>query len=186
MICSIAVVGVLTWCALLHSKCDLKATKMNMHCSIIWELILYQFELGHNIVEATKKICCAKSEGADDQSTATRWFKKLQSGCKNLDDQVRLGWFKTMDFKTVLQAIVLNPVSSTQRVSGNLYISQGDSSPSQTQLKYLELPNFVSCYKNMVKVLIHLAIALMSWVFANGPGVTFHCHYSQVHSHPKR
>ena len=38
---------------------------MNMPNSLILELILYEFKLGHNAVEAIKDIHCAKGEGAD-------------------------------------------------------------------------------------------------------------------------
>ena len=49
---------------------------MNMQHSLILELTLYDFKLGHNIAEAIKNIC-AKSEGTIDLSTVTRWFKKF-------------------------------------------------------------------------------------------------------------
>ena len=101
--------------------CDLKAAQMNMQQSLIWELMLFKFELGHNAKEATKNICYAKGEGTADQSTVNREFKKFHSVCQILDDQVRSGRSKTMDSKTMLKA---NPVSSTQRVSGKLNISQ--------------------------------------------------------------
>ena len=74
---SIVVVGVLTHCALLHSVRDLKITKVNVQCSIIEELMLYEFEQGYKIVEATKNICYAKDESAVDHSTITRGFKKF-------------------------------------------------------------------------------------------------------------
>ena len=66
---SITVVDVLTHYALLHFVCDLKVTQMNMHCSLIWKLMLYDFELHHNV---TKNIYCIKSEGAIDHSTVNR------------------------------------------------------------------------------------------------------------------
>ena len=51
-----------------------------------------KFEIGLNIVKATKKTCCVK--GTVDHSTVTRCFKKFHSGCKkNFDykpDQVGL------------------------------------------------------------------------------------------------
>ena len=34
--------------------------------------MLYKFKLGHNTVEATKNICCAKGEGTFDDDTVTR------------------------------------------------------------------------------------------------------------------
>ena len=37
----------------LYSMCDLKAAQMIVQCSLTWELILYEFELGYNSVEAT-------------------------------------------------------------------------------------------------------------------------------------
>ena len=57
-----------------------------------------KFELGHNIVEATKKICHVKVEGTVDLSTVTRGFKKFCLSCKHLKG---LAWSespKTMDF----------------------------------------------------------------------------------------
>ena len=40
-------------------------------------------------------------------SIVTRAFKKFLSNCKNLDDQVRSGCPKIMDFESVLQIIKL-------------------------------------------------------------------------------
>ena len=53
---------------------------MNMQGSVIKELLLNKFELGHNMKEATKKISHAKGEGTVNHSTVTRWFKKFHSG----------------------------------------------------------------------------------------------------------
>ena len=52
---SIMVVGLLTGCALLHSVCDLKASQMKVQHCLIWELILYGFELSPNRKEETNK-----------------------------------------------------------------------------------------------------------------------------------
>ena len=52
--------------------CDLKAAQMNVQHGLIWEFMLYKFELGHNAMEATKNICYVKSEGAVDHSLETR------------------------------------------------------------------------------------------------------------------
>ena len=45
---------------------NLKAAQMNMHYSLIQELISYKFEVGHNVVQATKNICDAEDEAAVD------------------------------------------------------------------------------------------------------------------------
>ena len=123
MVGSIVVVGVLTQYALHHSVCELKVAPMNVQYRLIWKLIHYQFELGHNTTQPTKNIYCMKGEGAVDHSTVTRWFKKFCSSCKN-DDQEKAGRPKTIDSKAMLQAIEANLLSSTGRVSGKLSISQ--------------------------------------------------------------
>ena len=63
---SITVISVLTCYALLHSMWDLKAQQMNIQQSLIWDLILYKFELNHNAIEETKKIYCTKDKHAVD------------------------------------------------------------------------------------------------------------------------
>ena len=57
---------------------DLKDTQMNLQHSLIWELMLYQFELYHNNEEATQNVSFAKAEGIVDHSTVTRSFKKFR------------------------------------------------------------------------------------------------------------
>ena len=42
---SIVAVGALTEYALLHPVCDMKALQMNVQCSLIRELILYEVKL---------------------------------------------------------------------------------------------------------------------------------------------
>ena len=121
---TIVLAAVWIYCALLDSLVDLKAAEMDMECSLIWELMLHKFELGHKAAEATKNICCVKSEGAIDHSIVTRGFKKFHSGCKNLENQAELGRPKTMDSKSVLEAIEKTLVNSTLRLSGELGITQ--------------------------------------------------------------
>ena len=120
MVGSILVVGVLIHCALLHSVWVLKVAQINVQCSLIQELMFYEFRLDHSITEATKNICGAKGEGAVDYSTITRLFKKFQSCCKNIDNQEMSGSPQTVDCKAVLQTIESNLVSSMQRISGEL------------------------------------------------------------------
>ena len=45
---------------------------MNMQHSLILELMLYKFKLGHKTMEAMKNICYAKGEGALDLSTVSK------------------------------------------------------------------------------------------------------------------
>ena len=53
---------------------------MNVQCSLIQELMLYEFKLDHNAAEATKKICGVKGEDVIDLTTVTRWLKKILLG----------------------------------------------------------------------------------------------------------
>ena len=58
-------------------------------------------------------------QSAVDYCTVTWCFKKLHSGCKNLNDQAKTAYSEAM-----LQAIEPNLACSTWRVSSDLYISQ--------------------------------------------------------------
>ena len=130
MIGSVVVVGALTP-ILLHFARNLKKVQVNEQRSQIWELLLYEFELGHNAAEVTKNICCAKGEGRVDQSTITRRSKKFYFGCKNFDDRARSDRPKTMDSEDLLQAIEANLPGSTCRVRRSWHLTiQCGSVPS--------------------------------------------------------
>ena len=123
------IVGLLT-CAMLHFECDLKATQMYMQCSLIWEFMLYKFELGHNTIKATKTFVVWNVKA--QLITVIRWIKKFCLNSKNRDDQGSSSRPKTMNSEVVLQTIEENIVSSIQRVSGKLGISKSTNlSPSQ-------------------------------------------------------
>ena len=86
---------------------------MKMQSSLTLEFMLYEFQLGHNAIEITEKVCCAKSQSAVDYSTVNRGFKKFCSGCKNLDYQARSGRTKSEDSNNILQDIETTLASST-------------------------------------------------------------------------
>ena len=66
-----------------------------MQRSLIRKLRFYEFELSHNVAEATKTICCTKVKGAVVKDKVTRWVKKFCSGGENLNDQAKLVRLKT-------------------------------------------------------------------------------------------
>ena len=43
-----------------------------MQYNLIWELMLFKFEQGHNVAEMTKNICCVKGKCAVDLNHQTR------------------------------------------------------------------------------------------------------------------
>ena len=47
---------------------------MNVHHSLILELIHYEFEKDYNVTRATKNFSCAEGDGSIDNSKATRCF----------------------------------------------------------------------------------------------------------------
>ena len=130
---SIMVVSALT-CVLLDSLCDLKAVPMNMQCSLIRELMLYEFELNHYTVEATKKHlfdrwrCSCLLYSNQIVKKISLWLQEFKKS-----SNVSLGrkswiprpshspchspeWFVTFTTSA-------NLMSSTRRVSGKLAIS---------------------------------------------------------------
>ena len=136
MVSSIMVVDALTYCALLHLICNLKAVQMNMQHSLITELMLYGVEQSYNTAEVAKNSCCVKSEGAVDHSIEIKWLKKFRLGCKKFDKQMKLGRPITEDSMTSLEAIETNLASSTLRVSGKFDLSQSSGvCPLKTSAK---------------------------------------------------
>ena len=110
-----------THCAFLHCVCDLKAIhQVNLEHRLIWDLLLYKFKLYYNSAEATKNSCCRKGKDSVIHNTVTRWFKKFHSSCKNLDNQARIGRYKTTDSGIVHQTIHIDIVRSTQWVEDEL------------------------------------------------------------------
>ena len=85
MVGSILVVCLLIHCLLFYTMSDLKVKLMNMQLSLIWELILYELELGHNDHDETDNVYYAKCECTDDHSIVNRGFKKFRSCCKTLE-----------------------------------------------------------------------------------------------------
>ena len=65
-----------------------------------------------------------ESEGTFDHHTVTKWFKKFLLDYNNFDNQSRSGKPKIMDSEAVLQAIEVNLEIGSQKVSGELGISQ--------------------------------------------------------------
>ena len=92
----VMVVGVLTCCA----QCDLKAILMIIQWSLMQEPMLYLSELVWN------------------------YNAIIHLGCKNFDHQTRSGRPKTVDSEGMLYTRRVNLLSSTQRISGELGVSQ--------------------------------------------------------------
>ena len=97
---SLEVGGELACCALLKSMFDLKATQMNVQCSLIRKLMLYGFEpRGSNQRYLLYEMRPGTAVG---HSIVSRWFKIFRSGSKILDDQARWGRPKIVDSEAVL------------------------------------------------------------------------------------
>ena len=82
--------------------------------SLIWEFMLYEFELGYDTMEVKKDISWVKGESTADHSTETRWLKKFCSSCKNLDDHSKSGRLKNVDSEAMIQTIETNLTSRTE------------------------------------------------------------------------
>ena len=127
---------------------------MNIHHSLFWALMLYESEQGHPWKQPRTFL------NAVDHSTVTRGFKKFHLGYKNLDDQEMSSKSTNIDPKAIFQAIKANQTRSTQRVSGELNISQF------TKVRYLHELNksnesSANCalhYPNIAKLLTQLNI----------------------------
>ena len=95
---------------------------------VVGALILHVWFESYTDEYWTGPLCCRSNQKPllykrwrhIDHSTITRLFKKFHLNCKNLDDQVSL----KLGSEAMLQPIEANLVTSTQKVSGKLSISQ--------------------------------------------------------------
>ena len=80
---------------------------MGMQRRLILELMLRGFELGHNVMEASKSICCAEDEGVVDHSSVTRRnFARVTR-----DPMISQG---QVDLQTLIQKLCVQPLNSNQ------------------------------------------------------------------------
>ena len=86
--------------------------------------MLWEFDVGHNAVDATENLFCRKDESASDHSTEIYQIKKYQSGCKNVYDQVRSSRPKNVVFEAEIKIIETRQTCPAWRVSGELSISE--------------------------------------------------------------
>ena len=91
------IVGASKYCDLLSCMCDLKT----------------KFKLNHNMAEKNPKIICGKIESSVFYSKVTGWFKKFHSSHKNIDDQARSDWRKSVNSEALIQAMKANPANSS-------------------------------------------------------------------------
>ena len=80
---------------------------------LIRSLLVYKFEQGYKAAEEIKNICCVKEKDAIYHTTVTKWFKKFNLGCKNLDDQGRSDRFKNVDLEAVPSVTEANLTRNT-------------------------------------------------------------------------
>ena len=111
--------------------------------SLIRELLLYEFELGHNAAEAIKNICTAKGENAVKKRTAFNWFKKFKNGNKDLEEKARSGRPLSINPDVLREAFEVEPATSTRRLSAAL------GTPRETVRRHLHRLDMVrrSCHK---------------------------------------
>ena len=108
---------------------------MKVQITLIWDLMLYEFELGHDAAEATKNICLEKSEGV-----VNSWLKAFRFGCKIRITQARSGRSKTVDSETFLHPIecYINSVTHTLVWLASFTLSAKKSRAAELHLKILQ------------------------------------------------
>ena len=128
-----------------------------MRRSLIWELILNEFYPSHNAAETTRNICCAKGKTAFNYSN--QMVKEILLGLPEPSQRV---WPKTVDSEAMLEAIEANLLSSAQRISGELRISQSSLVSHLHNLNkciwncklFLALPKYCKTFESLAYFLI--------------------------------
>lgn len=97
---------------------------MNDEKCLIREILLYEFQLGHNVAEAIRNIHKAKGEAALKKSVAYEWFKKFKDGVTDVNDKPRVGRPNTSNSEVLREAVEADPSKSVRRLSSELGISK--------------------------------------------------------------
>ena len=167
----IVVVGVLTCSTLLYWVYGFKTTLMKMQKSLIYELMLYKYEVGWDAAEATKSICCTKCKGSVDQSKVTKYFKKFSLGYQNFNDLKRSGRPKTGFCGQAPNNWGKFGKFHPERIkrAKHLMVQCGSSSLWPPQ-KHLVKSNSASCYQDAGKLFAHpyIYIYIYSKIFDFG------------------
>ncbi|CAK9804076.1 Histone-lysine N-methyltransferase SETMAR [Anthophora quadrimaculata] len=91
--------------------------------TVIRAILLYEFKLGTNAVEASRKICIAFGGGSVTSRTAQRWFKKFVSGDESLEDEVRSGRPSSLNTDELRIMIETNPNLTCQVLAQRFQVS---------------------------------------------------------------
>lgn len=78
---------------------------MSVSNVVIRACLLYEFKLGTNAAEATRKICRAFGQNTVTERTAQNWYRTFRSGDMTLEDQPRSGRPSSLDEEQLKQAI---------------------------------------------------------------------------------
>jgi transposase len=84
---------------------------------IIRNLLLYEYQLGHDARTAAANVNRAKGDNTVHQSTAFRWFAKFRNDNTDLNDQPRSGRPQEIDRDAVIEAIEEDPTMSTETLA---------------------------------------------------------------------
>ena len=98
--------------------------KMKDEKCLIREILLYEFQLGHNVADAIRNIHRAKGEASLKKSVAYRWFKKFESGVTDIKDKPRAGRPKTSNPEVLIEVVEADPSKSVRGLSSELSISK--------------------------------------------------------------
>jgi transposase len=85
----------------------------------VWVLLGHYWKQDYKAAAAAKKICDVEGEGAVNERTAQRWFKRFASGNLSLEDEQRLGRPRIWDSEATKEAAE-QPSTSMRRLSDTL------------------------------------------------------------------
>ncbi|XP_067126777.1 histone-lysine N-methyltransferase SETMAR-like [Centruroides vittatus] len=87
-------------------------------------IMLWEFKLGNNATETTKKICNVYGSGVISDRAVRKWFTKFRSGDFSLKDEERPGRSSDFDDDVLKVLIEQNPRQMTRELAEKLHTSQ--------------------------------------------------------------
>ena len=93
---------------------------MNISKETIRTCLLYEYKLGTNASETSRKICCAFGQDTLSRTTASRWYNKFNNNDFSLQDEARSGRPVEIDLDRLQQLITADPRLTTRCLSSML------------------------------------------------------------------
>lgn len=98
--------------------------------------LLYEYQMGHSVKDATRNICAALRQDVLSQATAYRWYLRFDNGDYSLEDQTHPGRPVELDIDALQALVKSDPRQTTRCLASALGCDQSTVDRHLNELGY--------------------------------------------------